>query len=244
MLNRTIQILSDCPPTKFEENLEKLMQDSMDKLDIDRLTIYPNSKVALLEKRSISTTIGKFPPLRFNEFARENYADYLMTATQTEGWRIYDHLDLKYSSIFPLRHLHSEGVIRHGVTPLQLFGTNWGLLSVSQFRKCSAIPDDTTLTLLKNLALLWLNFWQHFSLRKSVGLDEERYSRLLLLSSRQREILEHMADGKTAKQSAEILKISTRTVESHKYRMLKILNLDNSNSLIKFALQNNLVPKD
>ncbi|WP_133151722.1 response regulator transcription factor, partial [Vibrio splendidus] len=47
-----------------------------------------------------------------------------------------------------------------------------------------------------------------------------------------------LAQGYTAKQCAEILFLSPRTIESHKYRMLDILELDNHTELIQFALRN------
>ncbi|MBM7035083.1 response regulator transcription factor [Vibrio sp. 188UL20-2] len=49
-----------------------------------------------------------------------------------------------------------------------------------------------------------------------------------------------LAQGNTAKQCAEKLFLSPRTIESHKYRMLDILELDNHTELVRFAMRNGL----
>jgi DNA-binding NarL/FixJ family response regulator len=61
------------------------------------------------------------------------------------------------------------------------------------------------------------------------------------LTSRQREILSLLADGRSAKEIAAVLAISSRTVEFHKYRMLDLLGLKNSAELIHFAIKHGIV---
>ena len=62
------------------------------------------------------------------------------------------------------------------------------------------------------------------------------------LSSRQREVLELLAEGKSAKETAETLNISRRTVEFHKYRMMEMLGIHNSAELIQYAIRNGMGP--
>jgi DNA-binding NarL/FixJ family response regulator len=62
------------------------------------------------------------------------------------------------------------------------------------------------------------------------------------LSRRQREILQLFAEGKTTKDIAAIVNLSTRTVEWHKYRMMRILGLSRSAELVQFAARMKLVP--
>jgi DNA-binding NarL/FixJ family response regulator len=64
---------------------------------------------------------------------------------------------------------------------------------------------------------------------------------LTQLSSRQREVLQLLAEGKVAKEVAGILNISTRTVEFHKYKMMKDLGLKSSAELVKFAVRHGIV---
>ena len=61
------------------------------------------------------------------------------------------------------------------------------------------------------------------------------------LTPRQREILQLLAEGRSAKEIAGILEISARTVEFHKYQMMDLLGLHNSAELILFAIKSGLV---
>ena len=71
--------------------------------------------------------------------------------------------------------------------------------------------------------------------RKADGTDE-------LLTQRQREILQLLATGKSAKQIAADLAISARTVEFHKYQIMKGNGLQSNAELIHFAIKNGVVP--
>jgi DNA-binding NarL/FixJ family response regulator len=62
------------------------------------------------------------------------------------------------------------------------------------------------------------------------------------LSPRQREILQLLAGGKSAKEIALALDLSARTVEDHKYRMMESLGIENSAELIHFAIKHGIVP--
>jgi DNA-binding NarL/FixJ family response regulator len=62
-----------------------------------------------------------------------------------------------------------------------------------------------------------------------------------ILTPRQREILQLLAEGWSAKQAAYILGVSERTVCFHKYRIKKANDLENNFDLVKLAMQENLV---
>jgi DNA-binding NarL/FixJ family response regulator len=64
---------------------------------------------------------------------------------------------------------------------------------------------------------------------------------LSTLTPRQREILQLLAEGKTAKEIAGILGISSRTVEFHKYEMMAELDLHSSAELVHFAIKHGIV---
>ncbi|MDD5706398.1 MAG: response regulator transcription factor [Kiritimatiellae bacterium] len=57
------------------------------------------------------------------------------------------------------------------------------------------------------------------------------------LSGRQREVLQLLAEGKSAKEIGAILKISSRTVEFHKYRIMEILKLRTTAELVGYAIR-------
>ncbi|HWN06849.1 MAG TPA: response regulator transcription factor [Steroidobacteraceae bacterium] len=65
---------------------------------------------------------------------------------------------------------------------------------------------------------------------------------LAALTPRQREILQLLAEGKSAKEIAAALDLSARTVEFHKYAMMESLRIENSAELIRFAIKHGLVP--
>jgi DNA-binding NarL/FixJ family response regulator len=61
------------------------------------------------------------------------------------------------------------------------------------------------------------------------------------LTARQREILQLLGEGHSAKEIADMLSISPRTVETHKYNMMQELNLKTTADLIKFAIKHGIV---
>ncbi len=61
------------------------------------------------------------------------------------------------------------------------------------------------------------------------------------LTPRQREVLQLLADGKSVKQVASILSISTRTVEFHKYTMMETVGAKGMADLVRIALRHGLV---
>lgn len=62
------------------------------------------------------------------------------------------------------------------------------------------------------------------------------------LTSRQREVLQLIAEGRTSKEIAGILHVSARTIEFHKYRMMEALALRTTAELIQHALKAGIVP--
>jgi two-component system response regulator NreC len=62
-----------------------------------------------------------------------------------------------------------------------------------------------------------------------------------LLSAREREVLQMIAEGKTNKEIANILKLSVYTVEAHRGRVMEKLNLHSTAELVRFAMRKGLV---
>jgi len=61
------------------------------------------------------------------------------------------------------------------------------------------------------------------------------------LTPRQREVLQLLADGKSVKQVASSLSISTRTVEFHKYTMMEAVGAKGMADLVRIAIRHGLV---
>ena len=62
-----------------------------------------------------------------------------------------------------------------------------------------------------------------------------------ILSQRETEVLQHLANGLSSKQIAGQLDISTRTVETHRLNIMKKLNTTNSAETISVAARLNLI---
>jgi DNA-binding NarL/FixJ family response regulator len=60
------------------------------------------------------------------------------------------------------------------------------------------------------------------------------------LTSRQREVLQLLAEGHPVKEIAAILKISTRTAEFHKYSIMESLGLKSTAELVRFAVEHGI----
>ncbi len=71
-------------------------------------------------------------------------------------------------------------------------------------------------------------------LRKS---DSPAFS---VLTAREREVLQLLAEGKTTKQIASCLSVSIKTVETHRRQIMDKLNLDSIAELTKYAIREGL----
>jgi DNA-binding NarL/FixJ family response regulator len=69
-----------------------------------------------------------------------------------------------------------------------------------------------------------------------------RKSPLEQLTGRQREILQLIAEGQNTKQIGEILKVSPKTVEYHRMKLMNGLNVHDIPGLVRFALRVGLIP--
>ena len=70
--------------------------------------------------------------------------------------------------------------------------------------------------------------------RKLVNVDAR-------LTDRQREVLQLLAEGKVMKEIGAILRMSHRTVNYHKYQMMKTLGARSTADLVRYAIRNHIV---
>jgi DNA-binding NarL/FixJ family response regulator len=64
------------------------------------------------------------------------------------------------------------------------------------------------------------------------------------LTSRQREILQLIAEGQNTKGIAETLSISPKTVEYHRVKLMECLNVHDITGLVRFAMRVGLLPQE
>ena len=61
------------------------------------------------------------------------------------------------------------------------------------------------------------------------------------LTSRQREVLQLLAEGKSMKEAADVLHITPRTIAFHKYRIMDEFGLKTNSELLVFAIREHLI---
>jgi DNA-binding NarL/FixJ family response regulator len=61
------------------------------------------------------------------------------------------------------------------------------------------------------------------------------------LTPRQREVVQLLAEGKSMKEVASLLNITSRTVAFHKYRVMEALNIKTNAELIEFAIKSKIL---
>ncbi len=112
--------------------------------------------------------------------------------------------------------------------------------------------------LLKKAATIELETALHQVLRGEIYLSREiklhkkfplhgiagRKSALELLTGRQREVLQLIAEGRNTKSIGDILKVSPKTVEYHRMKLMAGLNLHDIPGLVRFALRVGLIPEE
>ncbi|MEP6662857.1 MAG: response regulator transcription factor [Verrucomicrobiota bacterium] len=72
----------------------------------------------------------------------------------------------------------------------------------------------------------------------------DRKSPLEQLTGRQREILQLIAEGQNTKGIADILKVSPKTVEYHRMKLMDCLNVRDIPGLVRFALRVGLISQE
>jgi len=61
------------------------------------------------------------------------------------------------------------------------------------------------------------------------------------LTSRQRQVIQLLAEGKSMKEAADVMKVKPRSVAFHKYTAMKALGIKTNADIVQFAVKNNMV---
>jgi len=62
-----------------------------------------------------------------------------------------------------------------------------------------------------------------------------------LLTSREREVLQLLVEGKSTKQTASSLCLSIKTIESHRSRIMRKIDVDNIADLTRYAIREGII---
>lgn len=116
--------------------------------------------------------------------------------------------------------------------------TQWGLArqvlqqgALGYVTKSS--PSEELITALQQAALGYRYICQEVRQRLS-NTEEEQPVSLATLTQREWEVLDHVCRGASSKEIAGTLKLSRKTVETHRYHILKKLGLNCTTALIDF----------
>ena len=70
---------------------------------------------------------------------------------------------------------------------------------------------------------------------------DPRLGRTKELTPRQREVLHLLAEGRTMKETADLLHLTPRTIAFHKYRIMEEFGLKTNSDLVRFAIRERVV---
>jgi two-component system, NarL family, response regulator NreC len=71
--------------------------------------------------------------------------------------------------------------------------------------------------------------------------SEELASRKRILTAREREVLKLLAEGRTVRSAAGVLGLSVKTVDAHKFNLMRKLGIHNKAELVMWAIQKRVV---
>ena len=76
------------------------------------------------------------------------------------------------------------------------------------------------------------------------GRRDDKQDRLARLSTREREVLQLLAEGHTGTEIAERLSLSPKTVETYRARLVEKLGIRDVAGLVRFAIQRGIISLD
>ena len=126
-----------------------------------------------------------------------------------------------------------DQVRENGINPCFVFVTGYDNYSLSAIKKqvfdyllkpvdINELKETVNRYLSKRIYKTKTNNFQNFSLQH--------------LSSREKEIVEHLVEGNTSKEISKTLNLSKNTVDTHRRNILKKTGLNTSNELIRYYL--------
>jgi DNA-binding NarL/FixJ family response regulator len=77
--------------------------------------------------------------------------------------------------------------------------------------------------------------------RQGVWPSEELLPRKRVLTAREREVLKLLAEGRTVRSAADVLGLSMKTVDAHKFNLMRKLGIHNKAELVMWAIQKRVV---
>jgi two-component system, NarL family, response regulator NreC len=76
---------------------------------------------------------------------------------------------------------------------------------------------------------------------QALAASSNNYSRGSVLTSREQEVMRLLAEGRTVREVASELSLSVKTVEAHKLKLMRKLDIHNRTSLVEYAVKRGLI---
>ena len=115
-------------------------------------------------------------------------------------------------------------------------GTSWSPVCALAVRRTSA---EELLEMVRETAAV--EDADEVPAREVAEWPSEHLPRRRDLTAREREVLQLLAQGKTVRSAATILGLSTKTVDAHKFNLMRKLRVHNKAELVMWAIQTKLV---
>ncbi len=77
--------------------------------------------------------------------------------------------------------------------------------------------------------------------RRGDWLPAELHPRKRVLTAREREVMKLLAEGRTVRSAADVLGVSVKTVDAHKFNLMRKLGIHNKAELVMWAIQKRVV---
>jgi len=77
--------------------------------------------------------------------------------------------------------------------------------------------------------------------RRAEWVPEDLLPRKRVLTAREREVLKLLAEGRTVRSAADVLGLSMKTVDAHKFNLMRKLGIHNKAELVMWAIQKRVV---
>src|SRR6266550_2787252 len=71
--------------------------------------------------------------------------------------------------------------------------------------------------------------------------SNHRLPRFATLTTREKEVLKVLAEGNSVKEIASSLNLSVKTVEAHKFNLMRKLDIHNKAQLVQYAIQKKII---
>jgi DNA-binding NarL/FixJ family response regulator len=81
-------------------------------------------------------------------------------------------------------------------------------------------------------------------LEKGQTMSRNQPPMLPTLTAREREITQLLAEGRSSKEAASLLNLSTKTVETHRSNIMRKLSLHSIRDLVVYAIKNKIIQID